>query len=485
MATDTESETTDDLSEPLLPATLNGPIPQEEEVLCKNIPIALGFTVLAFASRSLWNQNVLAMFIYQITDHDTRRIGYLSSLMGLLQLISSFPGGYLADKYRRDTVLRCSAIIGTIAVALIVSAVTTKNFYFLLAAFSTVGIYWGLTTTSISALFADSLTDAQRAKYITRRYTAQKLGNLAAPIVAIGMFAITKNHWSVGDCGEIIYCSQAIGLVAIFTQFLMSDDYVLEQSEPLSVVTDEEVCLTEQDSSDDEVMKTKISNIEDLKEMSNVSSNETVYTTLPGTLGSIASNSTDANTQYDCIIPICICTADVVQGFANGMSVQFFPVFFVKELNLRPIFVQIVYILSQGGQAGGSLIGGKLGSYIGRCQAAVLLRLIGAIFLFLMVVSGREKFPVPISCTFYVLRMIFTNSTVPLTGSVLMDYVPKNHRGRWSSLDSIVKASWSGSAFMGGFLIHRFGIYSVFLVTLVAQIAATTPLWFLFKRVKD
>jgi len=263
MITDTESESqsTNELAEPLLSENeedyLNGLSHQEEEVLCKNVPIVLGFTGLAFASRSLWNQNVLAMFIYQISGHDTRRIGYISSSMGLLQLISSFPGGYLADKYRRDTVLKWSAVVGIIAAALIISAVVTKNFYFLLAAFSTMGIYWGLTTTSISALYADSLADKQRAKYITRRYTTQKLGNLVAPIFAIVMFAYTNNHWTEEDCGNIIYCSQAIGLVAIFTQFLMNDDYVSEKSPLFSCVPDEESFLTDQDLADGDMKKSK------------------------------------------------------------------------------------------------------------------------------------------------------------------------------------------------------------------------------------
>ena len=436
---------------------------RRRDKVSQNIPIALSFTAVAFISRSLWNQNVLAMFIYQVSGHDPRAIGYVTSLMGLLQLFSSFPGGYFADKYRRDIVIRFSAIIGIVSTALVVSAVALKNMWLVGGAFATVGTYWGLTTTSISALFADSLRDKQRSKYITWRYSVQKLGNLAAPILATGMFARAKNQWSEEDCAAIIYFSQALGIISILIPCFMSDDKI-PTSDTLSIEPDDE---------------------EIGDHLSLGSSGETAYITLPESDESDESVNTaqSDNETYDKLIPMCICSADILQGFANGMSVQFFPVFFANDLDMRPIYVQIVYMCSQGGQACGSLVGFKIGKMFGRCFATIFLRVIGCMALGLMILFGEMKMCPPIVCTFYVLRMIFTNSSVPLTGSILMDYVPKQHRGKWGSLDSLVKASWSGSAFIGGFLIHRYGIYSVFYVTISLQLIATIPLFFIIRKV--
>ena len=456
------------LSEPLMTKTemvdFNDEIESEHRTpidkLSQNVPIAITFTGVAFISRSLWNQNVLAMFIFQVSGRDSRTIGYVTSLMGLLQLFSSFPGGYFADKYRRDIVIRYSAVIGILSTALVVSAVALKNLWLIGGAFATVGTYWGLTTTSISALFADSLTDEERPKYITWRYTVQKLGNLTAPILATVMFARAKNHWSEEDCANIIYCSQALGIISVLIPCFMSDDKISMRN-TLSIESD----------------------VEEIGDhISMGSSGETAYTTLPESDESVTS-AEYGNDTYDKMIPICICSADILQGFANGMSVQFFPLFFANNLDMRPIYVQIVYMCSQGGQACGSLVGFKIGKVFGRCFATILLRFLGCIALGLMLLFGKIRLGPSIVCTFYVLRMIFTNSTVPLTGSILMDYVPKHHRGKWGSLDSLVKASWSGSAFIGGFLIHRYGIYSVFYVTIILQLIATIPLFFILPKV--
>ena len=447
------------------------------EPLSTNVPIALSFTALAFISRSLWNQNVLAMFIYKVSGHDPRAIGYCTSLMGLLQLLSSFVGGYFADKYRRDIVIRYSAVIGFLSAVLIISSVALRNLSFVVVAFATVGTYWGLTTTSLSALFADSLTDEQRPKYITWRYTVQKLGNLAAPILAIAMFAATGNHWSENNCAGVIYFSQALGLVSTLIPCFMSDDKTPLSDAPSIKSGDEEAHQNESSESNGEAVEIKAPD-------SPKKNAEKDASTVTDSVQSIATIEPQ-NEKYDIIIPICICAADILQGFANGMSVQFFPVFFAKHLFMRPIYVQIVYFFSQAGQAYGSIVGFRLGKKLGRCPVTVFLRCVGCLALGLMILSHKVKLGTTVVCTFYVFRMISTNSSVPLTGSILMDYVPKHHRGKWGSLDSLVKASWSGSAFIGGFLIHRYDIYTVINFTIIMQVIATIPICFLFKRVLD
>ena len=435
---------------------------ENEKVLSRNVPIALGFTGLAFISRSLWNQNVLSMFIYQVSGYDSRVIGYITSFMGLAQLAASFPSGYLSDKYRRDTVIRCSAVVGIVSIALVVSSIALKNLYFIAGAFAVVGTYWGLTTTSISALFADSLLEEDRSKYITWRYTIQKIGNLAAPLLAITVFAFSKNHWSEDDCACTIYISQGLCLFSTILPCFMSDDFALSDQESST--------LSQSNTSDDESLSESSLRSADCE-------NQLCF-----------SDERDKNEPsdeaYDKVIPFCICLADILQGFANGMSVQFFPVFFAKTLQMRPIYVQIVYFCSQSGQACGSILSEKIGTFIGRCQAAAALRVLGAVVLSCMILTKKLGASTPIVCTLYVVRMILTNSSVPLTGTVLMNNVPKNYRGRWGSLDSLVKASWSGSALLGGLIIHKFGIYSVFYVTIAIQMVATIPLFFLFKRVQ-
>ena len=47
------------------------------------------------------------------------------------------------------------------------------------------------------------------------------------------------------------------------------------------------------------------------------------------------------------------------------------------------------------------------------------------------------------------------NATYPLSESILMDFVAKEFRARWKSLESVVQFGWCGSAVVGGWLGDR------------------------------
>ena len=57
------------------------------------------------------------------------------------------------------------------------------------------------------------------------------------------------------------------------------------------------------------------------------------------------------------------------------------------------------------------------------------------------------------------------NCAKPLERSILMDAVVREDRGKWNSLESLMSASWSGSAVLGGFLSDFRGYRFCFLVT--------------------
>ena len=57
-----------------------------------------------------------------------------------------------------------------------------------------------------------------------------------------------------------------------------------------------------------------------------------------------------------------------------------------------------------------------------------------------------------------------------------MDAVPRNERGQWSSLESVNSFSWSGSAWVGGMIVGKLGILTLFFMTAAGQFLATLPL---------
>ena len=85
----------------------------------------------------------------------------------------------------------------------------------------------------------------------------------------------------------------------------------------------------------------------------------------------------------------------------------------------------------------------------------------------------------------HLVRMAVANATRPLLRSVLMDFVPRRHRGKVNAVDSVRSFSWSGSAALGGFLIETFGFEHTFIITAAIKTAAFAPLLLLLAYVPD
>lgn len=106
------------------------------------------------------------------------------------------------------------------------------------------------------------------------------------------------------------------------------------------------------------------------------------------------------------------------------------------------------------------------------CSSVVLTLVIGAVSLQLR--SGQllqdqnewtRRLFVGGVIVVYLLRTALANCTTPISTAINMDFVPREHRARWSSLASMIQACWSGSAAVGGVLADRYGYAVTILIT--------------------
>jgi hypothetical protein len=75
------------------------------------------------------------------------------------------------------------------------------------------------------------------------------------------------------------------------------------------------------------------------------------------------------------------------------------------------------------------------------------------------------------------------NSTYALNESILMDYVPKETRARWKSLESVASFGWCGSAVVGGLLSDASSYSTTFMYTAGLQLIGALIIAFLLKVV--
>jgi MFS family permease len=454
----------------------------------RNVNLTLLYTALAFAGRSIWSQNVLAAYVFLLKDNNPEAVGFITATMGITQLIASFPAGYIADKYRRDRLLKVSAFVGTCAVLATILASLYENYKYLVAALAVWGFFWGIANTALSALFADSIASGDRSYYFTQRSILITVGNTFGPLFALVMFAILGDHWTIRDCAIVMALGQCVCFPAIVLLCFFSDDHCVEEGDSSDDATDdiddcqqliagddESVCADQEDQGLDTPSTTSSDDSRNDDEEADFDGNQSEQELAPSS-GSLLMGCIPRTR----IIPVLLASGDLMSGLASGMSIRYFSIFFVNNLRLNPVLVQVIYILAPILQAMLMKISQLLAVRFGRLHVAVTHKYIGISFMFLMIGAHMAKFPTWVVCLVYVIRTAFMNSTSALTRSMLMDHVPKQERGKWSALESVNMFSWSGSAALGGVLVGLIGILPLFAITAMLQFVATLPMVALF-----
>ena len=488
------------LTEPLLNSSQTAH--PENSRKSKNIHFVLLYTFFAFCGRSLWNQSVLPAFVYLIKDNDPVYVGMITAIMGVSQLVTSFPSAILSDRFRRDIILKSGSLVGVVAIILTIVSTMNRDFLILGVALATWGLFWGMSNTSLSALFADSIMDGDRAYYFTNRAILQQLGNSFGPLGALVMFLWLGDDWTIDECAFVISAAQLLCIPALLLLCLMNDDYCVqavsrEESYDLQQEVrnlDQAVSLSDNNEYDPEISTgsnaTDTTEIEDrvnepTSEHNSESSEDGFEEECESTSSreSLTESISFPFIPTNKVIPVIVATSDVLGGLGAGMSVRYFTIFFLNYLHLHPAMVQLIFLTSNLSMAMTSKIAQLVSGSVGRIQTVIMFKWTGLLFLFGMISSYKNNLPAAVVSVCFVLRTAIMNGTGALTRSVLMDEVPQNERAKWSALESVNMFGWAGSAALGGYIIDKESILFNFCVTGIIQFVATIPLFYLFRKV--
>ena len=502
-------------------------------------------------------------------------IGYLEAAEGIAQFVTAALTGAIADRSsiarqqqqhnssssssswilihfgRRDSLLRVSSVIGLVASGVTFGSAyyraATNVWWWALVGAAPVlwGVFDGINLTANLSLFADSIPDGARSYYLTRRTMATTIGQLFGPLSALVMFLVLGDQWSVSACGTVICYAQFFLIPAYILCWFFSDDDIpplaaaiaSSQSPPISSSISNNtnnhdiVTIDRQlDRSWDEGQEGEEEREHFLMELDEEATSSTsVATTAAAATTTIATNGgvlvlggyTISNTTKERIIAIGSACSDVLCALAQGLSLRYFALFLLDDMQLHPVMVQILDAIScimssfllwfaqklttittttntntttdnnNGGCGRGFLSFLKFGNGR-RCPIAIILKLIGVGWLIVMIVvptsstsastvasTATITIRTGIVCLAYVMQTSFLTSTQALTRSLVMDNVPVTERSKWSALESINIFGWCGSAAIGGLLIeHVFDgqLKPVFVLTAVFQIVGVTPL---------
>ncbi|CAE7942861.1 unnamed protein product, partial [Symbiodinium sp. KB8] len=160
------------------------------------------------------------------------------------------------------------------------------------------------------------------------------------------------------------------------------------------------------------------------------------------------------------LIPGLIAAFNITFMLGGGITLKFYPLFYHREYGLSD--VEICWIMA--GYWNFTAVGTKLVGLLTRCRRAVAvltLHLIGLALLFLFILTR----PLTWSLVCFELRPVFMNAHFALNTALTMDYALPKHRGRWAAVSSLNRATWAGSAAVGGVLVDQLGFRASFAVT--------------------
>lgn len=412
-----------------------------------NVKLLLGFTFLETAATSVATGDILSAYLYLISKSNAD-VGYIQGVRGAAQLLFAGPAGWLADRWRRDRVLLWSAVIGALASAGLAAAVSTRApLWTMCIAMAGMGAYTGASNPASESLFADSVQTGSSAPLYTLKFVVGNVAATCGPIFSIALFFFVGNFWEERTCRIVVI----VGLV------MMSLPLVL------LFFADDNKCLGMSSES--------LHDVASYQSLTDVPSAESKWA-LFGTW----------------TIPTLISISDLIGAFASGMTIKFIYLFFAEEVGLTPIAASSISVASPLCINLASLVLQKTSVWAGRIQVTLWSKLLDVLLMVAMsqipTRSGRQW----ITCSLVAVQLVrsaVANGSRPLMRSVLMDNVPKRMRARFNALESAKSFSWSGSAAIGGVLIHHYGFQHTFLITAGLRAISFVPLLPLLALVED
>ncbi len=410
--------------------------------------------MLQSLGRGIWMGNVLNVFIFMIAWESNEILGIVSAATGLSMTLIVFPAGYLSDKIKREWVLRGAAVYGIIGISAMFYATEISHIVFALIFW---GFFQGISRPSFESIFADSVETGKRSRIYAIRHLVMQISMAAGPFINVFLFLLWGDEWDVDILKSVMIVGLIISVISMITLFFFTDDSLGELSEAIEEDNNnqEEVTYDQGAFINGREMYAKTNRI-----------NRYLVSKFSPTL----------------LISIILISSNVIIGFGAGMTIKFFPVFFKVIYELRPTGVQLIMGFTSIFTGLFAIVAQRLSVRNGRAEMIFVFQSV-AIACLLVIATYP---PIWLLVIVFIARGAIMNASQPLSRSILMDTVPKKHRGKVNSMEAIAWGLfWNISAAIGGFLIGPDNNFRLcYLVTSGTYIIGTLLILLLIPLVK-
>lgn len=447
--------------------------------------------------RSILSQQVLAGYLFELTGSNDA-VAMVRGIFGASQLLGTLPAGFFGDYLRRDTVLKAAGAIGFATSVFTVFAFETCDVRLIYGAFGLWGLFAAVQSPTLEALFADSVPIGQRSWPFTLKFVVLNMALAVGPLAGLLLHSEFGDFsWTIEELRPVVLAGCLLSAFAMVALIQVNDDFAYENQQFVLAMERElqsiernfdidgsicnsmarDVTMDDGDDDTDAMIPFCFSPIKTPRtcEFSRLLVSPTSGRNLSGySTGQMATDEQDATespTRTARLIKFCglrakhvpsvLFASDFITSNGAGMTTSFFPLFLNTQIGVSLVDVQVLQVVQPLCVCVTSLIAQCVGRCTDRMPAIIFTRLAGIIGLFCMTTTTD---PSTLGALF-LAHTALMQCNVPLRRSLLMDFVPKNNRAKWNSLEGLSMFSWTGSAVVGALLIDAYGYHVCFFVT--------------------
>ena len=295
----------------------------------------------------------------------------------------AIPVALLIDRYRRDSSLRFSGFIGVLAIAATFYAFLFNSLVYLWPSLVLWGVFDAVSSPALESIFADSVATGSRSRVFSNKYIVQTVAGSLGPLLSVALFYYLGNNWSIETLRIVLLTGTGILVVPVFVLFSFSDDASL----PEELRVDEAAPPTVNAQSSPLVQRahgsplvTRFVATSSPARSNTAQLNERLLN--PPSLDSSSSSSIGDKPESAADIarrriPILMALIDILIALGAGMTIKYFPLFFLEELALAPISVSLLFFISPLVTAIFTFCSTRLARHIGRAQTTLLSYVLG------------------------------------------------------------------------------------------------------------
>jgi len=306
-------------------------------------------------------------------------VGFAESIVGITSLIAAVPVGLTVDNFSRTKALKVCTVLGLIATSISAYTFINDNMMTLYVNLFIWGLYCELSGSASEALFADSVQTGKRSKVFALKGMLERIGLSLGPAVMVGLFYVIGDDWTLKQLHIPLLTGCLISPIPCLLLWLFRDPHP-------------EVTLPE---SPVQYQRNADASFRDVSIASPMTNRQLMTCASP--VMSLPPHPTQGNTGMTAeelrfatmplrerCIPYLVAFSDFVTKFGAGMTIKFFPLFFISDYGFSPVATNMVFAVYTAVVGFFCVLLQRLADSIGRAQAATLFQVLGVAFLVAM-----------------------------------------------------------------------------------------------------